>query len=309
MEKQRERARNAQAETSYMGAEETIFNKLDTEVSTTFVGYAPAEVTSNVVFITTNNNIVDTAKSGETVFIITAETPFYAEGGGQAGDFGTIKTQTGTAKITNTTKVVGAKIAHHAEIIDGTISTGQQATLVVDNVSRLDTARNHSATHILQKALRDVVGKHIEQAGSNVTKDRLRFDYTHFEALTPSQIEQVETLVNEKILEGLDINIVETSIDEAKKMGAMALFGEKYSDVVRVVDMGGYSIELCGGTHLSNTAQIGTFKIVSETGVASGVRHYLEGTVQRVEGLLTPILEVTRQLGTRLAGPAGPYPW
>ncbi|OON92362.1 MAG: alanine--tRNA ligase, partial [Epulopiscium sp. Nele67-Bin002] len=271
MNLQRERARNSHSETSYMGADETIFNRLDTNITSEFVGYTHKELTSNIDFITTNDEILDTVSGGD-VFIITSKTPFYAESGGQAGDFGLIVTDTGKAKVTNTTKVAGAKIAHHATVLEGSISVGQSATLIVDMKAHLDIARNHSATHVLQKALRDVVGSHIEQAGSNVSKDRLRFDYTHFEALTSEQIGEVENLVNEKILEGLDIEIMETSIEDAKKMGAIALFGEKYSDTVRIVDMGRYSIELCGGTHLSNTSQIGTFKIISETGVASGVR-------------------------------------
>ena len=167
---------------------------------------------------------------------------------------------------------MGGKFVHHGKVVAGTVKQGETATFKVNSVVRLDSARNHSATHLLQKALREVVGGHVEQAGSNVTKDRLRFDYTHFEALSAEQIERVEAIVNEKILSALDITTMETSIDEARKMGAMALFGEKYGEVVRVVDMGHYSVELCGGTHLINTAQIGTFKIVSESGVASGVR-------------------------------------
>lgn len=272
MEKQKQRGRDARGETNYMGSDETVFHKLDTNLSTQFVGYHTLEVESTIDALTTETEIIEEAKEGMDVYLVSRITPFYAESGGQAGDVGTITTATGTVEVTNTTKAVGGKFVHHGKVVAGTVKQGETATFKVNSVVRLDSARNHSATHLLQKALREVVGGHVEQAGSNVTKDRLRFDYTHFEALSAEQIERVEAIVNEKILSALDITTMETSIDEARKMGAMALFGEKYGEVVRVVDMGHYSVELCGGTHLMNTAQIGTFKIVSESGVASGVR-------------------------------------
>ncbi|OOB78720.1 MAG: alanine--tRNA ligase [Epulopiscium sp. Nuni2H_MBin003] len=272
MENQRVRARNAQAQTSYMGADETIFNQLPTDIKTEFNGYTQKQLTQPIKFMTTNDKILESASVDDYIYIITGKTPFYAESGGQAGDVGIIVTATGEATVIDTTKVAGGKIAHYAKVTKGHMEKGQDATLTVDDVTRLNTSRNHSATHLLQKALRTVIGSHIEQAGSNVNKDRLRFDYTHFEPLTPTQINQVETLVNEQILQGFNIDILEMSIDEARKMGAMALFGEKYSDKVRVVNMNDYSIELCGGTHIDNTAKIGAFKIISEVGVASGVR-------------------------------------
>lgn len=272
MEKQREKARSSHAATGYMGADETVFHKLDKSIKTQFVGYTTLEAESIIAYITDDENIVDTASEGNTVYIITTTTPFYAESGGQVGDKGLIKTPTGTAQVIDTQKVVGEKYAHKAQIVQGTISKGQPANFAVSPESRMNTARNHSATHLLQKALREIVGAHIEQAGSNVNEDRLRFDYTHFEPLTEEQIQKVEDLINEKILMALPIEIKETTIDEARKQGAMALFGEKYGSVVRMVTMGDFSIELCGGTHLKNTAEIGTFKIISETGVASGVR-------------------------------------
>lgn len=272
MQKQRERAREARGEFTYMGSDETVFHKIDTAVTSRFVGYDKTELEGTIDYLANEEVLLEKAACGDEVYVVALETPFYAESGGQAGDSGMITTATGKISVTNTTKAIGGKIAHHGTVVEGTIEKGQKATFVVTRTERMDSARNHSATHLLQKALRTIVGTHVEQAGSNVNKDRLRFDYTHFEALTEEQIKAVEKIVNEKILEALPIDTKETSIDEARKMGAMALFGEKYGQVVRVVDMGGYSIELCGGTHLHNTAQIGTFKIISETGVAAGVR-------------------------------------
>ena len=272
MQIQRETARMARGDSKYMGADETVFNKMDAAMHTTFVGYTELDKEATLEIIANDDDLLEKAACGDEIYVVVSETPFYAEMGGQAGDKGMIETATGKLEVTDTTKVVGGKFAHHAKVVEGTVEKGQKATFKVDSSIRMDVARNHSATHLLQKALRDVVGSHIEQAGSNVNKDRLRFDFTHFEALTHEQIAKVEALVNEKILEGLTIDVKEMPIDEARKLGAMALFGEKYGDTVRVVNMGGYSVELCGGTHLQNTAAIGTFKIISETGVAAGTR-------------------------------------
>ncbi len=272
MDNQRQKARDARGGSKYMGADETIFNQMDATMKTSFIGYDKLETTGTLEVIANDEMLLENAGCGESIYVVVSETPFYAESGGQAGDIGTITTPTGKATVTNTTKVIGEKFAHHVQVVEGSLEKGQMATFTVENASRMDTSRNHSATHLLQKALREVVGAHIEQAGSNVTKERLRFDFTHFEPLTPEQLQQVEALVNEKILEGLTITVKEMSIDEARKLGAMALFGEKYGQTVRVVNMDNYSVELCGGTHLQNTAAIGTFKIISETGVAAGVR-------------------------------------
>ncbi|MGL4738546.1 MAG: alanine--tRNA ligase [Cellulosilyticaceae bacterium] len=272
MNKQKERARNARAKTGYMGSDETVFHQIGAEVSSTFVGYTNQTLEGTIAYLANDAALLESAGEGDEVYVIAPETSFYAESGGQAGDTGTITTETGVIAVTNTTKVIGGKIVHEGQVVSGTVSVGQVATFAVDGGFRMDISRNHTATHLLQKALREVVGSHVEQAGSNVTNDRLRFDYTHFEALTEEQLAAVERLVNEKILAALPVNVLETSIDEAKAMGAMALFGEKYGQTVRVVNMGDYSVELCGGTHLVNTAQVGTFKIVSETGVGSGTR-------------------------------------
>ena len=240
---------------------------------TEYAGYEFKEIEdAKILAIIANNSISDSAVVGDEVSIFIDKTPFYAEMGGQVGDIGTIKTNMGTVEVTDCIKVVGGKIAHIGTVVDGKISVGEKAYAAYDVKNRLSISRNHSATHLLQKALRDVLGTHVEQAGSYVSADRLRFDFTHFQALTPEEIRKVEQIVNDKIYEALDIIVSEKSIDEARKMGATALFGEKYGNVVRVVDMSGYSIELCGGAHLTNTAQVGSFKIVSEGGVAAGVR-------------------------------------
>ncbi|MCT4596293.1 MAG: alanine--tRNA ligase [Vallitalea sp.] len=272
MEKQRTRAREARAESNYMGAKETVYNRLDTTIESKFVGYDHLEYASNINALTTEEEIVDSLSEGNKGTIFVNETPFYATSGGQEADTGIITTETGKFQVEDVVKVIGNKIGHVGFVIEGNIKINQEANLLVEANNRKATAKNHSTTHLLQKALRNVLGTHIEQAGSNVTNDKLRFDFTHFEALTNEEIKKVEDEVNSKIMEGLDIITQEMTIDEAKKVGAMALFGEKYGEKVRVVNMGDYSIELCGGTHLSNTSEAGTFKIVSETGVAAGVR-------------------------------------
>lgn len=273
MQLQKERARAAREVDTYMGADETVYHQLDTAMITEFTGYDGAPVTdAKVIALVVNNAVADSASAGDEVSVFLDKTPFYAESGGQVGDNGIIKTEMGTVEVTDCIKVIGGKIAHIGTVSEGSISVGDSAAAEIDRVRRLSTSRNHSATHLLQKALRTVLGTHVEQAGSYVTPDRLRFDFTHFAAMTPEEIQQVEDIVNEKILESLPISATQESIEDARKLGAMALFGEKYGNIVRVVNMGGYSIELCGGAHLDNTAQVGSFKIVSESGIASGVR-------------------------------------
>lgn len=273
MKAQKERARNARAKSTYMGAAETVYNQLDTSLKTEFVGYSENSVDdATITALVANGEIADTATVDSEVAIFLDKTPFYAEMGGQVGDTGIIKTDMGTVEVSDCIRVVGGKSAHIGVVVDGEIKVGDKAEAAIDVKNRIAISRNHSATHLLQKALREVLGTHVEQAGSYVSADRLRFDFTHFQAMTAEEIKKVEDIVNEKILEGIDVTTTETSMEEARKMGAMALFGEKYGDVVRVVNMGGYSVELCGGVHLKNTAQAGSFKIVSEGGVAAGVR-------------------------------------
>ncbi|MCT4688342.1 alanine--tRNA ligase [Vallitalea sp.] len=272
MDKQKTRAREARAESNYMGAEETVYNKLDASLESKFVGYDNIKYSSMVKVLTDEKEIINVLKEGTKGTIFVEETPFYATSGGQMADIGYITTETGKFEVEDVVKLMGNKIGHVGVVVEGTIEVNQEAKLIVDEINRRATAKNHSATHLLQKALRNVLGNHVEQAGSHVTHDKLRFDFTHFQPLTDDEIRRVEEEVNLKIMEGLNIVTKEMSIEEAKKLGAMALFGEKYGSTVRVVNMDDYSVELCGGTHISNTSEAGTFKIVSETGVAAGVR-------------------------------------
>ena len=272
MTEQRDKARNAREETNYMGAADNIFNHLPQAEPTVFTGYNSLAGEGTVQCIVVGDMLADEAGEGAPVYVILDKTPFYAESGGQAGDGGVIETETGSVLVKDVVKVTGGRFAHVGSVTEGEIRVGQAAKLAVDSARRMDTARNHSATHLLQKALRTVLGTHVEQAGSFVTSERLRFDFTHFAALTREELKAAEEMVNARIMEGLPIAVSEQAIDDARKLGAMALFGEKYGATVRVVDMGGYSVELCGGTHLTNTAQAGMFKIVSESGIAAGVR-------------------------------------
>ncbi len=280
MKKQRETARSARKTTNYMGADATVYESLDASVSTEFVGYDYLEYTSPVLFLTTETESVEALSDGETGTVITAQTPFYATMGGQQGDRGVIHTADGEFVVEDTVKVSGGKYAHVGKVTQGMIRVGEDAQLAVDHARRDATCRNHSATHLLQSALREVLGPHVEQAGSYQDADRTRFDFSHFAAMTPEELTRVEALVNEKISEKLDVVTQVMSIDEAKKTGAMALFGEKYGETVRVVSMGDYSKEFCGGTHVKNTGDIQAFKILSENGIAAGVR--------RIEALTGP---------------------
>lgn len=272
MEVQRKKARDAREVTNYMGADVTVYESIDPSVTSTFVGYDNLTYESDVAVLTTETELVDALSDGEKGTIFVNETPFYATSGGQEADTGYIRTADGEFRVEDTVKLLGGKIGHIGVVTKGMIKTGDKVTLEVDAKKRALSARNHSATHLLQKALRTVLGTHVEQAGSSVNEDRLRFDFTHFSAMTPEELQKVEDMVNEKIREALPVVVKNMPIEEAKKTGAQALFGEKYGDIVRVVNMSDFSIEFCGGTHVSNTSEIMAFKIISETGVAAGVR-------------------------------------
>ena len=272
MDVQRETARKARKVTNYMGADETVYESLDNSLSSKFVGYDRLIEDSVITALTTDSEVVQALVEGDKGTIIVEETPFYATMGGQIGDKGIIKTQNGEFNVVDTIKLHGTMIGHMGYVSKGVIKNGDRANLKVDSTLRTATEKNHSATHLLQKALKLVLGEHIEQAGSYVDAQRLRFDFTHFKAMTHDELKKVEDLVNEQIVDGLDVITKEMSLEEAKKTGAMALFGEKYGETVRVVSMGDYSIELCGGTHVSDTGTISCFKIISETGISSGVR-------------------------------------
>ncbi len=272
MEKQKIQSREARGDTSSLGWENEIAKLLKELDDCEFVGYDSLECDAKIVALFKDNKSVDSVSSGDKATIITDKTSFYGESGGQAGDKGSIASDLGKCTVTDTTKYSQGKIGHIAEVNEGTLKVGDAVKMSVCAKTRLATARNHSTTHLLQKALKTVLGDHVNQAGSFVTAERLRFDFSHFSAMTSDEIEKVEELVNEAILNAYEIKCEYMDIEEAKKTGAMALFGEKYGDRVRVVSMGDYSKELCGGTHLTNTAQAGLFKIVSESGVAAGVR-------------------------------------
>ena len=272
MEIQRTTARNARKVTNYMGADATVYEQIPVELTTIFDGYDKLNLDSTIIAMTTEDAVVDTLSEGDNGSILVSETSFYATMGGQCGDTGVIKSATGEFIVKDTAKVVGGKIAHIGYVANGEFNVNDKVTMSVDEDRRALTCKNHSATHLLQKALKLVLGGHVEQAGSYVAQDRLRFDFTHNQAMSKEEIAKVEAIVNSEIEKDLVVDTAEMSIEDAKKSGAMALFGEKYGDTVRVVSMGEFSKELCGGTHVPNTGVIGTFKIVSEQGVASGVR-------------------------------------
>ncbi len=272
MEEQRVKARTAREVTNYMGADATVYDEIAAEVTSVFVGYDKLAHESKVTVVTTETEVAEALSDGQAGTIFVEETPFYATSGGQEADKGLIKTAEGVFEVEDTIKLRGGKIGHVGKMRSGMIKTGDTVILEVDSERRSLGARNHSATHLLQKALRTVLGTHVEQAGSLNNADRLRFDFTHFSAMSADEIKQTENLVNKAIAEAFPVVIKEMPIEEARKTGAQALFGEKYGDVVRVVNMGDYSVELCGGTHVKNTSEIAAFKILSETGVAAGVR-------------------------------------
>ena len=272
MEVQRETARSARGTTNYMGAEETVYHKLDHSITSKFVGYETLDCSSVITAVTTETEVTDKLAQGQKGTVIVEETPFYATSGGQTADTGVILSDNAEFAVEDVIHLQGGKIGHVGTVTKGEFKVGDKVELKVDTERRADTAKNHSATHLLHKALRMVLGSHVEQAGSFVSNDRLRFDFTHFSAMTDEEIGRVEDIVNREIRAGLPVNTRIMNIEAAKKEGAMALFGEKYSENVRVVSMGDFSKELCGGTHVSNTGEIILFKILSETGIAAGVR-------------------------------------
>ena len=272
MEEQRVKAREAREVTNYMGADATVYDEIDPSVTTEFVGYDHLEYSSEVTVLTTENEIVEALTDGQAGTVFVKETPFYATMGGQVGDKGVITVDGAEFVVEDTIKLLGGKVGHVGRMTKGMIRVGDQVTLHVDEAERSATCKNHSATHLLQKALKTVLGNHVEQKGSLVTPDRLRFDFAHFQPMTAEEIAQAEELVNKEISAALPVTTQVMSLEEAKKSGAMALFDEKYSENVRVVSMGDFSRELCGGTHVANTGVITAFKIVSESGIAAGVR-------------------------------------
>lgn len=280
MKVQKDTARNARKTTSYMGADATVYEQIDPAINSEFIGYDKTEAEGKIVALVSVSSEEDGEESavsealtdGMSGAVITDVTPFYATKGGQVGDVGVITLGDAVFEVKETIPVAGSKIAHIGRVVKGMFKVGDKVVLKVDGENRMATCRNHSATHLLQKALREVLGTHVEQSGSYQDAGRTRFDFSHFKAMTPEEIKAVEKLVNDKIAESLPVDTKVMSIEDAKKSGAMALFGEKYGDEVRVVGMGEFSKEFCGGTHVKNTGMIGQFKIISESGVAAGIR-------------------------------------
>ena len=272
MEEQRVKARTARKVTNYMGADATVYDEIDANVTSEFVGYNTLVHDSKISVLTTETEIVEAVTEGENATIFVDETPFYATMGGQEGDKGVICTADAEFKVTDTIKLLGGKVGHVGTVTKGMFKVGDVVTLKVCEKGRANTCNNHSATHLLHRALRNVLGSHVEQKGSLVTPERLRFDFAHFSAMTAEELAQVEAIVNEEIRNDLPVVTEVMNIEAAKASGATALFDEKYADDVRVVTMGDFTKELCGGTHVSNTGKITTFKIISEAGVAAGVR-------------------------------------
>ena len=271
MQEQRTRARNARKVTNYMGADASVFEQADASITTEFTGYDRLTDNAQISLIAVEE-LSDTIAEGENGTIVVNKTPFYATMGGQQGDKGIIETADGRFIVEDTVKLVGGKYGHIGYMENGMLRVGDTVTLSVDEKLRSQTCKNHSATHLLQKALREVLGTHVEQAGSYQDAERTRFDFSHFSAMTEEELAKVEQMVNEKIAEGIPVVTEVMTVDEAKKTGAMALFGEKYGETVRVVSMGDFSKEFCGGTHVKNTSDISAFKIISESGVAAGTR-------------------------------------
>lgn len=272
MEEQKQKARDNQNFSARLNADAGIFDELDSSISSEFVGYEMLRAEGSITALASETECKSTLNTGESGTIIVRETPFYATMGGQNGDCGVIRTAAGLFEVQDTVKLPGGRIGHVGKVVSGTVSTGDKASLEVDKTNRMNTCKNHSATHLLQKALREVLGTHVEQSGSYVDGEKLRFDFSHSAAMTREELDRVEAIVNEKIAENIPVATEVMSLEEAKKTGAMALFGEKYGEKVRVVRMGDFSVEFCGGTHVANTGFIGAFKILSENGVAAGVR-------------------------------------
>jgi len=299
-----------------MGAEETVYHQLPPNLPTEFTGYAAnapdtATFRTNVIAegevlaMVANDTVAQTASKGQNVAVVLSRTPFYAASGGQTGDNGIITNgEEWTVAVTGCVKVAGGNIVHTGYVMDGTVRVGDPARAIINHPHRFESSRNHTATHILQRALREVVGDHIEQAGSEVTPERLRFDFTHHAPLTPEQRDELEARVNAIILGSHRVQTDQTTPEEARKAGAVALFGEKYGDTVRMVTIGGftgkyepinnYSVELCGGTHVAYTSEIGAFKIMSESGIAAGVRR-----IEAVTGYIA--IELYRNAAAKVA--------
>lgn len=272
MDAQKKKARDAHNSKDTSAWADSVFDKLDKNLKTIFAGYSQTSADAKILYIVKDGEIVETAQEGDEVTVILDTTPFYAESGGQVGDTGTVTTGNGKIQVRDCTKTADGKYLHSGVVESGLIETGNLAKAEIEVKRRMAICRNHTVTHLLHKALRTVLGDHVHQAGSLVEPNKLRFDFSHFSAMTAEELKKVEDMTNAAILESMEVDVREMPIDEAKKLGAMALFGEKYGSTVRVVKVEDYSVEFCGGTHLRNTAQAGLVKVLGESGVAAGVR-------------------------------------
>lgn len=270
MEKQRERARNARQKADSMQVQNNILSELD--IDSEFIGYQRLDSETEITAIFNGNEMVDAVQKDEEVYIFLNKTPFYAESGGQVADQGWIYSENASAYVKDVQKSPKGQHIHQVVIKDGELRIGDIVKAEVESEFRSLIIKNHTATHLLHQALKDVLGKHVNQAGSLVTPERLRFDFSHFNPVTKEELKEIEKIVNEKVWSGLKVETNLKKIEEAKEMGAMALFGEKYGDIVRVVQIGDYSLELCGGCHVQNSSEIGLFKIVAESGIGAGTR-------------------------------------
>ncbi|MBD8134957.1 alanine--tRNA ligase [Bacillus sp. CFBP 13597] len=298
MDAQRERARSARQDVDSMQIQGGVLG--DIKVESEFVGYDQVAVEAKVAAIIKNGELVTEAQEGEEVQVILDKTPFYAESGGQIADIGTMASESVKVDVLDVQKAPNGQNLHRVAVTAGTLTADSHIVAAVNQENRIHITKNHTATHLLHQALKDVLGTHVNQAGSLVQAERLRFDFSHFGQITAEEIEQIETIVNEKIWQSLQVNTDYKNIEEAKAMGAMALFGEKYGKIVRVVQIGDYSLELCGGVHVPNTAVIGLFKIVSESGIGAGTRRIEAVTGAGAYKLMTDQIGVLKDAAAKL---------
>ncbi|AOL35276.1 MULTISPECIES: alanine--tRNA ligase [Geobacillus thermoleovorans group] len=298
MERQRERARAARQDVDSMQVQGGVLGDIKDE--SRFVGYDELVAASTVIAIVKDGRLVEEVKAGEEAKIIVDVTPFYAESGGQIADQGVFESETGTAVVKDVQKAPNGQHLHAIIVERGTVKKGSRYTARVDEAKRMRIVKNHTATHLLHQALKDVLGRHVNQAGSLVAPDRLRFDFTHFGQVKPEELERIEAIVNEQIWKSLPVDIFYKPLEEAKAMGAMALFGEKYGDIVRVVKVGDYSLELCGGCHVPNTSAIGLFKIVSESGIGAGTRRIEAVTGEAAYRFMSEQLAILQEAAQKL---------
>lgn len=298
MEKQRERARAARQDSGSMQTQDEILGNIKDKSE--FVGYDSLEATSTVIVIIKDKERVECAQEGDTVQMIVDRTPFYAESGGQIADKGVFENEQMLLHVEDVQKAPNGQNLHTVKVVKGTLTNHSDLFAKVHVRSRKGVIKNHTATHLLHQALKDVLGDHVNQAGSLVSEERLRFDFSHFGQMTVEEMEEIETIVNNKIWAGIKVNTMFKSLQEAKDMGAMALFGEKYGETVRVVKVGDYSLELCGGCHVNNTAEIGLFKIVSEGGIGAGVRRIEAVTGKNAYEFMNSQVDVLKEAATTL---------